>query len=217
MRAGGLSVYDPRVRTTLVFLCLGGALAWACGDDGGPVCDCAEAGCYAAACTKAVFVTSTAVPANFGGVAQADKLCQDAAAGAGLAGTFQAWLSDSTTSPFKRAGQSTVPYQLVSGVRIAEDWDQLVASGPAAPIDVDERGQKVADEAMSAVVWTNTGRDGRAESYSMASNFCADWTNNAPTDQAVVGWMTKRMAADDWTFAVVQPCTGSARLYCFQQ
>ncbi len=41
----------------------------------------------------------------------------------------------------------------------------------------------------------------RAESYSMAINDCADWTNNAPEDQAVVGWMTKRMVADDWTLA----------------
>lgn len=200
-----------------MLLTLGGALAWACGDDGGPACDCAEAGCYASACVKTVFVTSQTTPANFGGVAQADKRCQDAATAAGLPGTFQAWLSDATTSPFERAGQSTVPYQLVSGVRIADGWDDLVAAGPAAPIDVDEHGQKIADPTMSEVVWTNTGRDGRAESYSMASNFCAGWTNNAPEDSAVVGWLTKRMAADDWTFAVVQPCTGAARLYCFQQ
>ena len=205
------------MRTTLVLLSLGGALAWACGDDGGPVCDCATAGCYASACTKTVFATSATTPATFGGLAQADKLCQDAAVAAGLPGTFQAWLSDASASPYTRAGQSTVPYQRVDGVRIAADCDELIASGPSSPIDVDENGQKIADDAMSLVVWTNTGRDGRAESYSMASNFCGNWTSNAPMDQAVVGWLTKRMQPDDWTFAVVQPCTGAARLYCFQQ
>lgn len=205
------------MRTTIVLLSLGGALAWACGDDGGPACDCAEAGCYASACTKTVFALSTTVPANIGGLAQADKLCQDAAGAAGLPGTFQAWLSDATASPFTRAGRSTVPYQRVDGVQIAASWDALVANGPSSPIDVDENGQKIADEAMSAVVWTNTGRDGRAEDYSTASRFCGDWTSSTPEDQAVVGWLTKRMQADDWTFAVVQPCTGAARLYCFQQ
>lgn len=205
------------MRTVVCLLSLGALVSLACGDDGGPVCDCTVAGCYAAACTKTVFVTSETTPATFGGVAQADKICQDAAAAAGLQGTFYAWLSDATTSPFMRFGESTVPYRLVDGVQIADDWQSLVDLGPAAPIDVDARGQKVADPAMSEVVWTNTGRDGRAEDYSTASNYCQNWTNNGPEDQAVVGWLTKRGQPDDWTFAVVQPCTGAARLYCFQQ
>lgn len=191
--------------------------AVACGDDGGPACDCAAEGCYADACTKAVFATATVTLPDFGGLAGADKLCQDAATKAGLAGTFKAWLSDANSSPSTRFSKSTVPYQMVGGVELAASWDELVGQGPNVAIDVDQNGQTIADAMMNALVWSNTGRDGRPENYGKASAYCQGWTSTALEEQAVVGWLTKRGEVDDWTFAVVTPCSASARLYCFQQ
>lgn len=191
--------------------------ALACGDDGGPACDCAAAGCFADACVKSVFATSTVTTPDFGGLAGADKICQDAATRVGIPGQYKAWLSDANASPATRFTKSTVPYHLIGGIELAADWDDLTANGPSAAIDVDPAGVKIDDATKNALVWTNTGRDGRQENYGKASAYCQGWTSTAVAEQAVVGWLTKRGEADDWTFSVVTPCSASARLYCFQQ
>lgn len=207
------------MRRALLHLSLGSlsVIAGACGGEPGEDCDCAEIGCAAEGCTKTVFVTPEAHPANFGGLAQADALCQDAATRAGLEGTYYAWLSTSTSSPNDRFSKTEAPHVLADGTSLAAGWDALLASGPAAPIDVDASGAKVPDETQSLRVWTNTGRDGRADDYSRASDYCSDWTRNTAENFAVIGWLTRRNQADDWTYADASPCTGPAHLYCFQQ
>src|SRR5687768_3468798 len=68
-----------------------------------------------------VFATSQKFTGNLGGVAGADRKCQDLATapGVGLPGTYMAWLSDSTNSPFTRFVKSPGPYQLVTGEKVA--------------------------------------------------------------------------------------------------
>lgn len=193
-----------------------GLLAAACGGDDGPDCDCAQAGCFADMCTKTVFVVSKAIPADIGGVAAADSLCAQQAAAAKLPGVYSAWLSDASSSPYQRFTKSTVPYVLADGSMLADDWDALTREGPAAVIDVDAAGQKVAAE-DGAIVWTGTGVDGRSDDYNGASNFCSGWSRNVLEDSALIGYLTRRTKSSDWSRVKTVPCTGAGFMYCVQQ
>jgi hypothetical protein len=198
---------------------LGLVVATACGDDAEMACDCAAVGCSAEPCTKTVFVTRTEMAANFGGVTAADDLCAQEAANAGLAGTYFAWLSDATRSPFVRFSRATVPYVLPDGTAIAPDWDTLVDAGPSVPIAQHADASAVPpDDGSPAQVWTGTSIDGRADTYNNASNYCSNWTRNVLEESALVGWVYERVKPGlDWTRANLVPCTGSGYLYCFQQ
>lgn len=195
-------------------------LAAACSDDEGPACDCAEVGCFADLCTKTVFITKTQMAANFGGIAAADALCAQEAAAAGLEGTYLAWLSDNTRSPFGRFSRPTVPYVLPDGTQIAAGWDALSAAPPTAPISqhADTTAVPPDEGTAYALVWTGTSIDGRAETYNNASDYCAGWTANVLDSSAVVGFVHERTKPKlDWTRANLVPCTGMGYLYCFQQ
>jgi hypothetical protein len=191
----------------------------ACGDDGASDCACDAIGCFADGCTKTVFLSREAVPANFGGVAAADQTCAAEAAAAGLPGTFYAWLSDPTTSPFKRFSKSEVPYVLPDGTQVAADWAALTSTGTSATISVFADMTKApADEGDSAQqVWSGTSIDGRADTYNNASNYCSNWSRNVIEDSVLIGWVNKRNDAGDWTLADLVQCTGTGRVYCFQQ
>ena len=89
---------------------------------------------------KNIFVTSQRHDGNFGGITGADTFCQGLATSAGLSGTYLAWLSDTTTSPSARFAQANVPYRLVDGTTIANDWADLVDGSIQNPINLDEYG-----------------------------------------------------------------------------
>ena len=88
---------------------------------------------------KIVFVTSTTATANYNGLPQADTVCQNLATAAGLSGTFRAWLSNATDSPSTRFTQSTVPYKLVDGTQIADNWTDLTDGAIDNPINKKRR------------------------------------------------------------------------------
>jgi hypothetical protein len=192
-----------------------GAAAAACGEDE-VKCDCAEVGCFADVCTKTVFVLAAPVAADMGGVAGADQLCAQQAAGAKLAGTYYAWLSDSSQGPFDRFSKSTVPYVLPDGSTIAEDWEGLRQNGPLAPIDMSAAGVRLAD-GDDTRVWSGSGPDGRSEDFNGASNFCTNWSRKVMDDFTYVGYLRDRAKADAWTQGAFLPCTGVGLVYCFQQ
>jgi hypothetical protein len=192
-----------------------GAAAAACGGDEVD-CDCAEVGCFADMCTKTVFVLAAPVPADFGGLAGADQLCAQQAAGAKLSGTYYAWLSDSAQGPFDRFSKSTVPYVLPDGSPVAEDWDALRVSGPATPIDMNASGVRLEGDDDTRV-WSGTGPDGRSEDFNGASNFCTNWSRKVMDDFTYVGYLRERDKEFAWTRAAFLPCTGTGLLYCVQQ
>jgi hypothetical protein len=76
---------------------------------------------------------------------------------AGLPGTYQAWLSDSTGSPNTRFVRSTGPYRLVNGHTIAANFADLTDGILAAPISVTETLGGVGG---GATTWTHTKLDG---------------------------------------------------------
>ncbi len=178
---------------------------------------------------KTVFITSHSFDGNLGSLAGADEKCGQAAAAAGLTGTFKAWLSDSETGPADRFVHAQVPYVRTDGIRIADDWDDLVSctEGPGgkecldAPFTVDENGTDHKDFLVQA--WSNTGTDGKPGNPLMGNLVnCANWTTN---DAAVAMWGTTgqakysaRQLGARWTGTiVVADCRFPYRLYCFEQ
>jgi hypothetical protein len=154
-----------------------------------------------------VFVTSTQYGGNLGGLTGADAICQDLATTQGLPGTYQAWLSDSTASPSTRFVRSPGPYRLVDGTRIADNWTDLTDGSLAAPINLTQAGNAVAD---SDKVWTHTQTDGTARG---GANHCGNW--GGATGDGDVGAHALRNAS--WTDSDAEACNTGQHLYCFQQ
>ena len=173
---------------------------------------------------KNVFVTSQAHNGDFGGISGADSFCQGLANTAGLSGTYYAWLSDTTTSPSLRFAQASVPYRLVDGTTIANDWADLTDGTIQNPINKDEYG----NAASSSMVFTFTMTNGSAGLFqSPTSNcygedcHCNNWTNpngqGSPNPGSGVGQTTK--TNDDWTdYSFYNGCGPNGQpIYCFEQ
>jgi hypothetical protein len=166
-----------------------------------------------------VFATSGTYMGNLGGLAGADATCQSLATAAGLAGTFKAWLSDTTTNAADRLSHGS-GYVLVDGTLVAATWTQLTSGDLAHGIDLDEHGSALANP----YVWTDTNISGDAElSLNQTANSCTDWTNSTysssevgPDDLAFGG---EASATDgDWTATEDSfACDGVLHLYCLQQ
>ena len=82
---------------------------------------------------KTVFVTSTThtgdLKAEGGGatgLAGADNICNARAGEASLPGTYTAWLSTNATDARDRVTQASVPYLQTNGIKIADNFADLV-------------------------------------------------------------------------------------------
>jgi hypothetical protein len=199
-KEGAEAAGDPDLAPRLV---LEGQEALPCGDSG----------------SKCVFVTSSVHQGDFGGLAGGDAICNELAAGAGLPGTYKAWLSieGADNSAAKRLTPATVPYKLVTGETVANDFTDLVSCEgnlPVVclqnPIDTTEGGVGVPSGAVGEV-WTGTRPDG---SSAVAGRTCLGWTagglNNGQRGELA-------SVLNGWTERFVGPCERDARLYCFQQ
>lgn len=169
------------------------------GGDGG-------AGGSAEPTERLVFVTESTRTGDVGGPTGADAICANEAAAAGIAGEFKAWLSVSETPVGDRLTQSTLPYVLPNGTRIADDWDDLVDGSIQAPINVDATGQ-----ARGGDVWTGTLSDGQT----FGAGDCMGFRSEASNIVSRCG----STAFDDarWTDAQTPSCNTPLRLFCFQQ
>jgi hypothetical protein len=149
------------------------------------------------------FVTSQPVESTFGGLTQADAICSDAAAAAGLEGTYIAWLSTSAVDAIDRlAGASG--WVRTDGAPFADTPAGLAAGEVFHPLRLDENGAEVLPPLVSDV-WTGTGGDG------IATNFvCDDWTS--PGGSGTGG--STAQGTEGWTSAVNAGCGGTRRLYC---
>jgi hypothetical protein len=155
-----------------------------------------------------LFVSSQLYDGNLGGPSGADSKCQALAVAAGLAGTYKAWLSDSTASASYRLTHSKGPYVLVDGTVVAQCWNQLVSGGDLLhAIDKTE-----SDAGSDAAVWTDTDPSGNLPSV---SGDCSAWTDNTIPVDGVTGLAG---STSDWTQqAYYSDCFATAALYCVQQ
>ncbi|MDQ3692459.1 MAG: DUF1554 domain-containing protein [Chloroflexota bacterium] len=159
------------------------------------------------------FVTSSTHTGNLGGLAGADTICQQLAddPAVRLPGTYKAWLSTATESPSTRftSTETTGPYVLVDGTRIASSFGDLTDGTLAASIDLTEGDGRV----EASTVWTFTKDDGTpADTQNL---HCTSWSREAGL--GVVG--TTDRTTNGWSLflAVLPECHTMQRLYCFQQ
>ncbi len=180
---------------------------------------CAVGGAFLAACAPTVnqqsapttpmsfFVTSTGSGngANLGGLAGADKICQDLAQSAGAGGrTWHAYLSTTATgggtvvNARDRIGNG--PWRNAQGVVIAQNVDDLHGTGTNLnkQTALTEKGAIVpgrGDQVNQHDILTGSSPDGRAVSGDTDTT-CGNWTSSA-TGAAIVGHHDRMGLRDD--------------------
>lgn len=169
---------------------------------------------------KRVFISSIKTQSNFGGLVAGDSICQSAATGAGLGGTWKAWLSTTTTSAASRLTHASGPYQLVDGTVIASNWSSLTSGVPLKnAIYLDEHGTYVpySETTQAGFTWTGTATDGTSTTYT-----CSDWTisENCSVSTNYVGTVGTDGNVDSrWTARGTPACCTVQvfALFCFEQ
>jgi hypothetical protein len=169
-----------------------------------------------------VFVSSKLSTGNLGGLAGADATCQSLATKAGLPGTYKAWLSSQSTDAASRLTHGSVPYKLVDGSLVANDWSTLVSGTLLHAIDKTESngapptgtvGTAGGCAGSDPLAWTNTNDVGTHLGPS-----CNDWTSTAG-NVSYVG--AADMTSGSWTWDCTAVgsgvCAATAALYCVQQ
>lgn len=171
-----------------------------------------------------VFVTSTTHPGRLGGLTGADTICQARAGGAGLAGTYKAWLADAMQSPATRMTHGAGPYQLVSGTVIAQNWTDLTDGTLSSPVNRTEGGALLGGSGCTAGAagcnficeggefWSNVAADG---SRAAAVADCGTWADSAANGTA--GNVGKTTSL--WTAGNCTPigCSSMLPIMCVQQ
>ena len=163
---------------------------------------------------RRVFATSTRHTGNLGGLAGAHAICQQRAEAVGLTGRYQAWLSDALTGPASAMVHSSVPYVMVNGERIADNWADLTDGSIRHVIDRDENGQPLDPQPLvceGGEVWTNTSAAGNPAGL----NDCLGWRTTGSTSNN--GSMKQKNGR--WTDDTCRntSCLTDLPLYCFEQ
>jgi hypothetical protein len=165
-----------------------------------------DAGIDAGLSERRIFVTSSVQNAGLGGFDGADALCASEAAEAGLEGEFKAWLSTEAAAAADRLVQSTVPYVLVDGSLVADDWADLTDMSLETRINLDASGVE-----RTGDVWTGTLPSGL--SY-VGQGDCDGFTNGS--DGAGLCGSTQSINSQ-WTASQLPGCSTRLRLYCIEQ
>jgi hypothetical protein len=158
------------------------------------------------------------------GLAAGDQICQTL--GAGLGGTFVAWLSDDTNDAYcrvhGRAGKKSAlcgmgalpisagPWLRTDGVRFADAIDAALPpmNHVYASASVDEAGRPLA----ATTYFTGTGLDG-ARSTEAADTTCANWTSALVPNATAMG---KTDVAAGWSFSSTALCKAPRHLLCLE-
>jgi len=157
-----------------------------------------------------VFATFGFRQGNFGGINDADSFCQNSANSSPLTqgGTYLTWLSTTNPdiSPNTRFHQVTVPYQLLDGTPIADNYSDLISGSIDNPINRDEFDNFVVINS----IWTGTDEFGNP----LASN-CNNWTTNLIDVMGGIG--TVGQSDSNWSNFVNATCDNPYKFYCFEQ
>ncbi len=150
---------------------------------------------------KTVFLSSASYDGNLGGLSGADAKCQSLANAAQLGGTFRAWLTGSTAESTSRLTAYNVPYRLVDGTTVGDNFTDLSDYALHQPLNVDENGVNQGNYEA----WTGVSGD-----------HCSDWTTN---DSGVTGYVgVAGSTGVSWLYAYSQHCSRTnVKLYCIEQ
>ena len=154
-----------------------------------------------------IFVTSTFVNGNLGGLAGADATCQTAAQGASLPGTFIAYLSTSTISAASRV-QNARGWVRTDGLPVADTGADLAAGSLFYPIALDQKGNPT----TTTNSWQATGTTYQGVVYS--GDTCGDWISSAAGSSASAGSPWAGYSGFENYFYL--SCSQSFRLVCLQ-
>lgn len=208
-------------------ICIAGVCRSTCADGRAnitfPPGDAQDDGCETEG--RRVFISSTAVSSNVGGVTDADDVCSDLAASADLGGEWLAWITDgiadvdgNTNAPVHRFTRSAEGYVLLSGEVVAADYDALtntiMGNGFELEhaINVNELG--LDEPATDLFVWTGVNSGGFG---TISTPDCLEWTSVDPDEFGSVGDAN----AVDTTWTQVLPVLACGapdiRIYCFEQ
>ncbi len=165
---------------------------------------------------KLVFVTSATYDGDLGDLSGADDKCQGLASGAGLVGTFKAWISgsSSTEEARDRMSQADVNYRRVDGVKIADNWADLIDGTLDAPINVDQNGNTVGSVLTA---YTNTESNGSFlnDDRECGAGAGEEWNTDDQFQSG--GYGTVGATNSTWSWVTNNACDQFRRLYCFEQ
>jgi hypothetical protein len=179
---------------------------------------------------KYIFITSLDYAGAMGGLAGADNICQSRANASTLpTGTYKAWLSSSTVSAASRLNHSTDPYYRADGVKLANNWADLIDGTLNYGITINENGSAVNPPSSydptngNNIVWTGTLPSGEINipSNPAWTTFCLNWNSSANKtpdlnpQSASNGYKTYNNYR--WSNLGEWNCADKARLYCLQQ
>ena len=174
-------------------------------------CDPQQA-CENNSCISArrVFATDATFGATFGGVGGADAECQSAASAAGLGGNWLAFIFQNGNG-YDRYEQAMVPFVRLDGVRIADDWIDLIDDSVQATLNVSETLQTVTGN-----VWTGLSQNG------VGASDCSNWTTNEDTCVPGQSFPCGGAGESDqvnfhWDGWYIFSCAEACRLYCIEQ
>jgi hypothetical protein len=151
------------------------------------------------------FMTSTTTNGAFGGIAQADLACRNAAAGK-LPGTFIALLSTTTTLARDRLAGSSGWIRTDGSPFTTTPTEWFTNHVQFAPLDLDESGKSIA---TTEHAWTATQTDGGNGLFD-----CSDWTNGTAGMNGVTG--DPRSAYGSFTEGALLACNTQQHFYCFE-
>jgi hypothetical protein len=149
------------------------------------------------------FVTSNSYRGNFGGLVQADAICQEHANDAGMKGTYVAWLSSDAGWAAPRLGYSRGWYR-PDGKPAIDSLAALTQRNEMFyPVAVNEKGATT-----TAPPWTGTDSSGRARFQT-----CDGWSSMSATITGTVGRVDA--TGTMWTLNNDFGCDQPRPLYCF--
>jgi len=157
------------------------------------------------------FLSSRQYDGNLGGVSSADKECQDMADAAGLSGSFKAWLSDSTIDAKDRFNTKNLPYYRVDGIKVADDFNNLIDGNIDNPIDVDENG--------ITIPWSSVGVMTGTTNYGVLDTdytTCDDWTSSESNLVHTMGDFKDPELWSKYLISSVSCSNNEERIYCFE-
>lgn len=177
--------------------------------DAGP----ADAGPVDAGPTGArrIFVTAAEHNANFlsifpaaaNGLDAADMYCQLTAEGAGVTGTWRAWLSSPTSNAIDRIA-GTGPWVNMVGDTVFMNRAALTVSAPMHSMRYTELGA-IANE----YVWTGTGAGGVS-----SGSTCSGWTSDSSSSGS---YGDSDSTSETWTNYGFEYCYETHSILCFEQ